>query len=164
MALCNHFSGIVFPPGLPWRDSALALSQILWMGPRNDWHSWRRHQGSHKWHLTPSDRHRFKDGTRNDAASNKWTRNVESGSKQTQYMNVHDVHVYIHKNQKWGVDSWQGLDSIKPSRKSVDLTMPSSNRSFGQKSNPSAFWRLYTCDRILGTTTEIWSLTPCRGL
>ena len=99
-----------------------------------------------------TNRHRFKDGTRNDAGLNKWTRNVdESGSKQTQYT------MYMCTFMKTKMGSWQltrtrfhqtiqkicGFDDAKTTGNSNKKNLSiCSNRSFWQKSNPSAFWRL----------------------
>ena len=163
MASCNQLQMprllvkplVVFPPGLPWRDSALALSKFCGWGL--------------EMMASNTNRHRFKDGTRNDAASNKWTRNVESGSKQTQYM----MYMMYMCSWKPKAGSWQltrtrfhqtiqkigGSDDAKTTIQSTQR-MPAtysnkknlsicSNRSFWQKSNPSAFWRLLNVTEFL---------------
>lgn len=126
-------------PGIPWASLAW-----LRVGPEP-----RQPQMA-----SNTNRHRFKDSTRNDAGSNIWTRNVdESGSKQTQYM------MYMCTFMKTKMGSWQltrtrfhqtiqkicGFDDAKTTgnsnKKNLSLSI-CSNRSFWQKSNPSAFWRL----------------------
>ena len=90
-------------PGLPWRDSALALSQ-----------------GSHKWHLTP-----IATDSKMELGMMQ-VRTYEQEMWMSLAVNKHSTWcTCVHSwKPKWGADSWQGLDSIKPFRKSVDLTMP----------------------------------------